>query len=786
MVYSSKKKPSKADKDEAAKDALIAKWRARKSDYEREATTYLSEGKSAWAEFLGSSPEEIENEVKRGDKAYSHVSKYVQASFYSRKPLVVGTGDFDGADSVGVTAAYLAERLGKRFTNSSWFDESIEGSRDDYVHTSRGLTRVYVDTDWVSVPVRTAVAPLKQLVLNQETQQPEEIILYFKADKTQVDESEVKVDEKGPYVEETKQEIKAACPYLSHVSYKDYFHTPKARIKKMLTWEMYRLQMSLDEIKERWGDEYEDLIETKDTDKAERNKGFIDIYECWCKAKETVVYLYLGGSGCVLGKELDDPYDLDGFFPSVGPIVSSKLTDKLWGVSDFTCYKDKLDYLKSLDKRRKYLSTLLRRNGIGDGKHKDNLILLNENQRDGDIIFVDNYVDLVSDSQKSEGLVKFFPTAEYTAAFNECTEAYFGAKQEYYEYFGLERLLAAQDTGDTSADEAQLTASLGLLYTSRHRKFQTFILDNIKKLIDLAVRTLPMEVFKQLVGYDFLPENHKMNFEKAYEVLQSDFDRAVRVEIDLDSTIASSRESQVQANMTLFNTVTQSLGPLTDIAQTKPEFMAPLASIVMSAVSKMQGSSAVNDDLKQGFQQLIQVASTPPATEEEPVDPMIAIKEQEVAIKGMLAEHKVNIESQEQAFKQYIESEKQALAEQKAAIDGQEKMMQEQRLAQEQQTAMTQKLMEIQQSMQEMKNDTMLEILKLQSANQQAANQPVQSQPVERPDNTAAIVTALAGVVQNMPQPVINVAAPQPTRRVGTIEKNGNSARIVVDEEGIE
>lgn len=786
MAYNKKKiKTAKQEKDEAAKDALILKWKSRKADYEREASTFIAEGKNAWAEFLGASPEEIEEDVKRGDKAYSHVSKYVQASFYSRKPLVVGTGDFDGSDTVGTTAAYLAERLGKRFVNANWFDESIEGSRDDYVHTSRGITRVYVDTDWVTVPVRTAVAPLKEVVLNQETQQPEEIILYFKADKTQVDEALVKMDEKGPYVEESKQEIKAACPYLSHVSYKDYFHTPKAKGKKMLTWEMYRLQMSLEEVKSRWPDQYEDLAEVKEADKAEAKKSYVDIYECWDKAKETVVYLYLGGEGTILDKEIPDPYDLDGFFPSVGPIVSSKLTDKLWGVSDFTCYKDKLDYLKSLDKRRKYLSTLLRRNGIGDGKHKDVLKGLNENQRDGDLIFIDNFVDLVSDSQKSEGLVKYFPVQEYVDAYSECNESYFTVKQEYYEYFGLERLLAAQDSGDTSADEAQLTASLGLLYTSRHRKFQTFILDNVKKLIDLAIHTLPEKVFKQLVGYDFLSEAHKANYEKAYEILQSDFDRAIRIEIDLDSTIASSRESQVQANMTLFNTVTQSLGPLTDIAQTKPEFMAPLASIVMSAVSKMQGSSAVNDELKQGFQQLIQVASTPPTPEEEPVDPMIAIKEQEVAIKGMLAEHKLNIENQELAFKQFIETEKQSLAQQKAAVDGQEKMMQEQRLAQEQQSAMTQKLMEMQQAMQEMKNDTMLEILKLQASNQQAAMQPVQ-QPQEKPDNTAAIVTALAGVVQNMPQPVINVAAPQPTRRVGTIQKSGDTARIVVDEEGIE
>jgi hypothetical protein len=788
MAYG-KKKSKKQEKEDSSKQALVEKWRSRIKSYEKAAETFIKEGKDAWAEYLASGPEEFADECSYGDRAYSHVSKYVQSSYYSRTPLVVGSGDFDRSDPDGTTAAYLAERLGRRFTKACWFGESVEGARDDYVHTSRGITRVYVDTEWVTVPVRQEVIqveiPLPPDFMPEidETGQPimpEPQYQYFLKDGAEVTPDIIKEDEEGLYIEEEKQEIKSACPYLSHVAFKDYFHTPSAKNRRMLTWEGYRLQMSVEDVKSRWPKQYDDIAEIKDTDKKEKTKDHIDIFECWDKNNETVVYLYLGGEGVVLDKELPDPYELAGFFPSVGPIVSSKLTDKLWGVSDFTSYKDKLDYLKGLDKRRKHLSTLLRRTGIGDGKHKDNLILLNESTREGDIVFVDNYTDLVSDSEKSSGLVKFFDVAQYVEAFKECNESYFSTKQEYYEYFGLERLLAAQDSGDTTADEAQLTASLGLLYTARHRKFQEFVLENVTRLIDLAIHTLPENVFKQLVGYDFLSENHKANFPKAYEILQSDFNRAIRVDIDLDSTIASTKESEAQANMQLFQTVTQSLGPLTDIAQTKPEFVGPLAKIVSTAIGKMQGGSGINDELGGAFDALVEMASTPP--EQPPEDPNIALKQQKLEIDAFLAEHKVNIETREQEFKEIIEQQKLMLEQYQTKLDMQEKFAEEQRLAMSHQMNMQPKLLELEKKMAE------IEVAKIQMAQAVISKQPEpQAPPAPAPepkqDNTAAILAAVGSMMQGIPQSIVNVQAPQPTRRVGRIEKNGDTATIVVEEE---
>lgn len=787
MAYG-KKKSKKVEQKESNDQALVETWRGRIKAYEDKASNFLKEGKDAWAEYLSSSPDDFSESVKHGDRAYSHVSKFIQSSYYSRTPKVVGSGDFDSGDSVGGTAAYLAERLGNRFVKNCWFDEAIEGSRDDYVHTSKGITRVYVDTEWVTVPVRQPVlqveVPLPPDFMPEMDEMgqpimPEPEFQFFLENGTELPVDIVKQDDEGLYIEEEKQEIKSACPYLSHVAFKDYFHTPLAKTRSMLTWEAYRLQFAVSEVKTRWPNKYNDIVEIKDIDKTEKGKDYIDVFECWDRVKKNVVYLYLGGEGLVLEEVEKDPYDLKGFFPSVGPIVSCKLTDKIWGVSDYTTYIEKLNYLKGLDKRRKYLSTLLRRNGIGDGKHKDNLIILNENQRDGDIIFVDNYVDLVNDSDKASGLVKFFDVKQYVEAFKECNEAYFTTKQEYYEYFGLERLLAAQDNGDTTADEAELTASLGLLYTARHRKFQKFVLENVKKLIDLALHTLPENVFKQLVGYDYLSESHKANFPKAYEVLLSDFDRAIRVDIDLDSTIASDRESEVQANMQLFNTVTQSLGPLTDIAQTKPEFMAPLAAIVSAAIMKMQGGSSVSDDLSMAFKALMEQAQTPPPEPE--VDPTIALKEQKLMIDQALAEHKINIENREQQFKEVLEQQKLMLEQYQTKLEMQEKFTEEQRLAMSHQLNMQPKILELEKKMAE------IEVAKIQMAQSIIAKQPEPQQapapaPEPKQDNTAAILAAVGSMMSSMPQPIVNVEAKPPTTRYGTLTKTSNGATIKVEE----
>ena len=52
----------------------------------------------------------------------------------------------------------------------------------------------------------------------------------------------------------------------------------------------------------------------------------------------------------------------------------------------------------------------------------------------------------------------------------------------------------------------------------------------------------------------------------------------------------------------------------------------------------------------------------------------------------------------------------------------------------------------------------------------------------------ASVATAIAAALKNIPQPIINVEAPKPTKRVGRIErsKDGKSAKVVVEEEAAE
>ena len=787
MAY--KKKSKQLEKKEAAEQGTIEKWRGRIADYKRKASDYLEEGKEGWNEALDNRLDE-DSETRRGDRAYAHVSRFIESSYYSRKPRVIGSGDFDRKDEDALTAAYLVEKLGKRFVDDRCFSESIKGARGDFIHTSRGLTRVYVKSEWVDIPKRNVVIAeeyLPEPELDPETgmaMPPEPQVRYLLKDGSEVPpDLEILQDNEGMYVNISTKEVKTACPYLSHVSYKDYFHTPGARNKEMLTWEAYKLPFDKEEIKTRWKDKWELIKELKASQKGSSKNDYFEIYECWEKADESICYLFLDGEGTILEEVKENPFKIEGFFPSVGPIVSNKLTDKLWGVSDFTNYKDKLTYLKGLDRRRKYLSTLLRRNGIGDGKHREALIPLNENQRDGDIIFVDNYRDLVSDGQQSDTLIKFFPVKEYVEAFAECNESYFSTKQEYYEYFGLEKLLQTPGPGQAQQSEEDLVASLGLLYTARIREFQDFVQENIRVLIDLAIQVLPLAVFKQLVGFDFLPAKKKERFDRAYEILQSDFNRAVRVDIDTDSTVASSKEQEASANMQLFQTVTQSLGPLTDIAQTKPEFVAPLSAIVYSAISKMQGGKAVNDELSQSFSQLIEMASQPP-----PADTGPDLDEQKLMIQQALADHKINIENREQEFKEFIEVEKKNIAAMKADLDSQEAFMQEKRLADEQRQKMLETVMKLQIEMKDIEANAKAQALQAIASSQN--NQP-QALPAPEPEeNTASIIAAVMGglaeAMQNIPQPIVNVQAPQPTRRVGRIEKNGDTTNIVVDEEGIE
>jgi hypothetical protein len=197
----------------------------------------------------------------------------------------------------------------------------------------------------------------------------------------------------------------------------------------------------------------------------------------------------------------------------------------------------------------------------------------------------------------------------------------------------------------------------------------------------------------------------------------------------------------------------------------------------------MQGGSAVSDELGMSFKALIDQANTPP--EDTGPDPMQVIKEQEVAIKGMLAEHKIEIENERLEWQSIVESQRLQIEQFKARMDASEKAAEEMRLSQKHEMQMAPKMLQLEAKMADIekaKIELMATITEAR-AKQLPQQQEPQAPAEPKPDNTAAILTAVASMLQGMPQPVVNVEAPRPTKRVGTIQKTGDTARIVVEEE---
>ena len=703
-----------SEKEESDYSARCQLWKGRIKSYERDAKDFITEGKKAWAEALDcvdKLSEHLEGVAKGDERIYSHVTRYVESSYFSRLPEVIASGDFAEEDEAAIVAAFTAERAGNRFVKHPSFAEAIDGAKADYVHTSRGVVRPYLSFEEIEEKIRVRVfeqevmpdpmqmpPPMEEMQVDPETGEPlpppmpePQIILVDEGGLEVEQDEEVLQDDEGLYVERGQRKVTRAYPYLKHVSFTDFFHTPRATCKKQVTWEAYRVKYGKAEFIKKWGEKkWQELVQVQidsgrhqDEEKAS-SVDFVEVFECWDLEKKTVECLCLEGSGVYLESK-EDPYGIKDFFPSI-LVVSGKKNDRLWGLSDFANYKEKLDYIKALNRRRVLLQSYLNRNGIGNGRYKDELQALNEMKGDGRIIFVDQYNSLVTDAQSQGGFVQFFPVNEYVQAFQEVNQAYNEAKAEYYEYFGLDMLMQTQGAEVVQDEQAQ-RQTVGLLYTTRMRRFQEFVRDAVRQLEDTALHVLPEDVYQTLVGFSYMPSEYQQLWPKAYEILVNDYFRCIRVDIDTDSTVAMTKEMEGQQQMQLFQTVQQSLGPLTDVAQTKPEFVAPLASIVMAAVQGMKGGKSRFGGLNNAFKQLIEMASQPPPESEAPDPALMKAESQRI-----LAEHKVTIENREQEFKEYIEQKKLELEQFVASISAEEKMMEEQRLAERQAINMAPKL----------------------------------------------------------------------------------------------
>jgi hypothetical protein len=336
-----------------------------------------------------------------------------------------------------------------------------------------------------------------------------------------------------------------------------------ARTWSEIPWIAYRAYMDKDEVTERFGSEIAGQLEytqqdpsgePKETSSAQKDEKSTvwkaQVWEIWQISSRKVFWLGRG-SDRILDK-VDDPLELDGFWPSPMPMLANCTTNMLMPVADFVVAQDLYNEIDILQSRIHHITKAIRVVGVYDKSSEGVKRMLKEGS-ENELIPVDNWA-MFSEKNGLQGVVDWFPVADVVSTLNVLIEVRNETINLLYQVTGLSDILRGGNTDQYTSDGTQkLKAKFGsITVQALQDEFARFAseLDELKAEV-VSKHFSPESIYEQS-GADFLPMPDKQLIPQALQLMQS---QKVKWRVDIrPESIAMVDYAQLKSERTEFLT----------------------------------------------------------------------------------------------------------------------------------------------------------------------------------------------------------------------------------------
>lgn len=586
---------------------------------------------------------------------------------YSRVPQVVIAKRWKDKDPIATLSAEALERATEYEVDTQDFNGAARSSRDDYLHTGRGVLWERFQPEFDDIGALTGVRTI-----------------------------------------------------TDYVHYRDFFHSP-ARTWDDVTWVARQVFLLKEDARQVFSASVVQALkytytpegmQTKQREGAEQAQdAYAKVYEIWDKPTRKVYFISEGYSKVC--KTVDDPLGLKNFFPCARPMYASTTTDSLEPIPDYRIYRELCRLLDLITRRVDLLTDALKVVGIYDTTAEGIEALLRQGETNI-FVGVKNYAAL-SAQGGSESLITFFPVEKIAATIRGLLEIQAEVKQWIFEVSGMSDLMRGQSDPSETATAQQIKGQFATMRVAdRQGEFQRFLKDQLAIKAEIIAEHYPIEFLAQIVGPD-LASNPE--FPQAVEILRRDLTRCYKIDIETDSTIAIDEQVEKQQSNEFLGAFGQAFQQFASAAGAMPDWVPIFGEVLRLALRPYRVGRQVNDMIDQTLEATYarqqQAAQQPP-----PPDPAQVQAEQEAQFKqvemqarGQLEAAKLQLEQSRMAM-DYEKVAKELQLKEAALMAELEKARKEAKL----------KLMELQATLElkseEARNKIALEALKLSNTPQ--------------------------------------------------------------------
>ena len=429
---------------------------------------------------------------------------------------------------------------------------------------------------------------------------------------------------------ESYEELDWEQVVLEHTQYDDFRHGP-GRAWAEVCWVAFRHALTKDEIEERFGEDkaagmaFSEADEGDDDATTANNTGKLktgtaEVWEIWDKDSKTVIFVSNDYGNGVLSK-VDDPLQLQDFYPCPAPIYAVPNPTTLKPTPLYKEYSEQADELDRISRRINKITDALKVRGIYDSTIAELSQLMTGD--DNQLFPVENYA-LIADKG---GLDKAIWMQDITKIADVLQQLYVQREQckaVIYEIMGLSDILRGASNANETATAQGIKAQWGGQRVGRmQRDFQYYIRDIVRMMSEIIGQKFQIETLKGMTGLQFADEAQAQQMAAQYQqqaamaqqqgqqpppppkmpvtweqikaAMADDMSRSFKIDIETDSTLAASMQTDMAALRDLLAGLAQMMGSFAPFVQAGAMPVETVKELSLAIIRRAKLGNAVED-----------------------------------------------------------------------------------------------------------------------------------------------------------------------------------------------
>jgi hypothetical protein len=518
----------------------------------------------------------------------------LKAATFSRMPKPDVSRRFKDNDPVARVASLLIERaLDFEITHSNDFHSTLTAAVYDRFLGGRGVA-------WVR---------------------------YEPVIETTASESKESISEDDLESETEEEYIKTESTPVDYVHWKDFGHEV-ARQWDEVTCVWRKVYMTRAMLRDRFPEEkFGDLADripldsSPDDQKMKQTEGVGKralIVELWDKEAKKVCWISMS-----LGKtldEVDDPLELEDFWPCPRPLYATITNESLVPVPDYTLYQDQANQLDVLADRIKGLIDALKVRGVYDASTPELARLFTEGDNNS-LIPIKNF-SAFAEKQGLRGSIDLVDITPIANALNNAYQAMGQVKQQIYDITGISDIIRGASNANETATAQQIK---GQYATLRLKVFQDdvamFASEILKIKAQIICQHFQPETILKIGGSENLSDTDKQMIPQALDLIKNNATRTFRIEVATDSMLYAD-EQQEKADRIEFMTATSGfVEKAVQAAQVAPQLVPLMMDLLKFGVTGFRVGRTLEGEFDNLADQMKQKQAEKDATPPQPPQP---------------------------------------------------------------------------------------------------------------------------------------------------------------------